>query len=398
VEGDHARSEDDKDVHSMTEGLMVFCAAVAVGGCVYALVAAVMVRRFGAASAPTASIFPGVTILKPLRGAEPHLYDNLVSFCNQNYAGPVQVLFGVQQPTDTAIAVVERVIADTPGRDLELVIHSSARGPNPKVANLIGMQERIRHHVLVLADSDIWVAPDYLERLVAALNAPGVGLVTCLYRGEPQAGGWSRLDSMAIDYHFLPDVLVGLQLGLARPCFGSTIALRRETLAAIGGFEAFVHRLADDNAMGEAVRDAGMQVAIPHFVVVHSSPIGSAGELWRHQLRWARTVRSVSPLGYAGLGLTHPLPFALVAAWQSGFGALGAIIIAASIACRLVLQVQVDHTLHVRPNRWWLGPVSDLLSFVVYVAGFFVRIVSWRGIRYKVDADGTLVPLGEPKA
>jgi ceramide glucosyltransferase len=380
-----------------TQWLAMFCLVVAVAGCAYALVAAVAVRRFGAGSVPTASVFPGITILKPLRGAEPHLYDNLVSFCNQNYPGPVQVLFGVQEPTDPAIAVVERLVAERPDRDLELVINSNACGPNPKVANLIGMQGRIRHDVVILADSDISVEPDYLARLVAALSKPGVGLVTCLYRGESQTGAWSRLDSMAIDYHFLPDVLVGLALGLARPCFGSTIALRRQTLVAMGGFEAFLDRLADDNAMGEAVRATGMQVAIPHFVVVHSLPIGSAGELWRHELRWARTVRAVSPLGYAGLGLTHPLPFALLAGWLSGNDAIGGALITASIACRLVLQVQVDHTLRVRLNRWWLGPVCDLLSFMIYVAGYFVSVVSWRGIRYKVSADGTLMPLGEPK-
>ena len=382
----------------MAQWLMVFCLAVAVVGCAYALGAAVMVRRFGVGSVLTASTFPGVTILKPLRGAEPRLYEKLASFCNQNYPGPVQMLFGVQEPTDAAIAVVKRLVADWPGRELELVIHSNTGGPNPKVANLVGMQDRIRHDLVVLSDSDISVAPDYLARIVAEMNLPDVGLVTCLYRGEPQAGVWSRLDSMAIDYHFLPDVLVGLALGLARPCFGSTVALRRQTLYSIGGFEAFLDRLADDNAMGEAVRAAGMRVAIPHFVVVHASPVGSAGELWRHELRWARTVRAVSPLGYVGLGLTHPLPFALLAGWLSGSGAIGAVIIAAAIACRLVLQVQVDHTLHVRLNRWWSGPVRDLLSFMVYVAGFFVSIVSWRGARYKVSADGTLTPLGEPKA
>ena len=385
-------------VETCTHWLAMSCLAVAMAGCAYALAAVVAVRRFGAGSVPTALTFPGVTIMKPLCGAEPRLYEKLASFCNQNYPGPVQVLFGVQDATDAAITVVEGLVADSPGRDLELVIHSKACGPNPKVANLVGMQDRIRHDFVVLADSDISVASDYLARIVAALNLPGVGLVTCLYRGEPQTSVWSRLDSMAIDYHFLPDVLVGRALGLARPCFGSTIALRRETLEAIGGFEAFLDRLADDNAMGEAVRAAGMRVAIPHFVVVHASPVESAGELWGHELRWARTVRAVSPLGYAGLSLTHPLPFALLAGWLSGSGAVGAVIIAAAIACRLVLQVQVDHTLRVRLNRWWLGPMRDLLSFMVYVAGFFVSVVIWRGARYKVSGDGILMPLGEQKA
>ena len=383
------------DAH--TGWLVIACLAMTMAGCAYALGAAVAVRRFAAQSAAVAAAFPGVTILKPLRGAEPGLYDNLASFCNQNYPGPVQILFGVQDPSDAAVAAVNRLVADLPGRDLELVIHSHVGGPNPKVANLLGMQGRIRHDVVIISDTDIAVEQDYLSRTVAALTLPDVGLVTCLYRGTARAGPWARLASMAIDYHFLPDVLVGLALGLARPCFGSTIALRRETLAAIGGFEAFLSYLADDYAMGEAVRAAGMRVAIPPFVVAHACAEQSAGEVLRHELRWARTVRAISPLGYTGLVITHPLPFALLAAWLTGLGALALSIVAASIACRLVLQVQVDHTLRVSLNRWWLGPVRDLLSFVVYVAGFFVSVVSWRGDRYKLRADGTLMPIGEPK-
>jgi ceramide glucosyltransferase len=380
-----------------TGWLIIACVAITMAGCAYALGAAVMIRRFGTDTAAVALVFPGVTILKPLRGAEPGLYDNLASFCNQNYPGPVQILFGVQDPADAAIAAVNRLVADLPGRDLELVKHSRAWGPNPKVANLVGMQERIRHDIVIIADSDIAVAEDYLSRTVAALYLPNVGLVTCLYRGTARAGPWARLASMAIDYHFLPDVVVGLSLGLARPCFGSTVALRRETLRVIGGFEAFLGYLADDYAMGEAVRATGMRVAIPSFVVAHSCSEQSAGELLRHELRWARTVRAISPLGYAGWVVTHPLPFALLAAWLTGFGAFGWGLVAASIACRLVLQVQVDHTLQVRLNRWWLGPVRDLLLFIVYVASFFVGVVTWRGDRYKVRADGTLIATGEPK-
>jgi len=378
--------------------LIVSCLVVAAAGCVYALFASVVVGRFGAERAPPASVFPGVTILKPLRGAEPGLYDDLASFCNQEYPGAVQVLFGVRESTDAATAVVRRLIADWPGRDFELVVHSSASGPNPKIANLVGLQGRIRHDVVILADSDIAVNRDYVSRIVATLCRPDVGLVTCLYRGAPRAGRWARLASMEIDYRFLPDVLVGMRLGLARPCFGSTIALRRRTLDAIGGFEAFLDCLADDNAIGEAVRAAGMRVAIPSLVVTHACSERSAGELLAHELRWARTVRAVSPLGYAGLSLTQPLPFALLAGSLDGFGALGAGIVAASIACRLVLQVRVDHTLRVRSNRWWWGPARDLLSFGVHVAGFFVDVVRWRGARYKVSPDGTLTPHGKQPA
>jgi len=382
---------------TFTLGLGVGSLALAAAGCLYALGAAAIARRFAGDENPPPLAFPGVTILKPLHGADPGLYDDLASFCDQDYRGPVQVLFGVEDPTDAAIAIVDRLIAARPGRDLELVMHAHAGGPNPKIANVVGLQRHIRHDVVILADADIAVAPDYLSTIVAALDLPGVGAVTCLYRGAPRDGAWAHLASMGIDYHFLPNVLVGLQLGMARPCFGSTIALRRETLAGIGGFEAFAGYIADDYAIGEAVRAAGMKVAIPSLVLAHSCTERSAVELLRHELRWVRTLRAVAPAGYAGMVITHPLPFALLGAWLSGFGIPGMASVAAAIACRLVLQLQVDHTLRVSMGRWWLGPARDLLACAMYVAGFFGDVVSWRGRRYKVRADGTLVPVVEPK-
>ena len=382
----------------ITPWLVVGFLVLAATGCVYALIAAAAMRRFTGEDASDASVFPSITILKPLHGAEPGLHDKLASFCDQDYPGPVQILFGVQDANDPAVAVVDRLIAERPGADLRLVVSTHPAGPNPKVATLIGLQGRIRHDVVVLSDSDVSVERNYLARTVATLAQPGVGLVTCLYRGTPVGSLWARVASMAIDYDFLPNVLVGLALGLARPCFGSTIAMRRETLERIGGFDAFLEYLADDNAIGEAVRGIGMRVAIPRWIVEHACPERSFMELWSHELRWARTLRAVSPAGYAGMVITHPLPFALLGASLNGLGALGGGSIVAAIACRLVLQLQVDHTLHVSTSRWWLGPARDLLAFVVYVASYFVDVVSWHGQRYKVRADGTLVSVVEPKA
>src|SRR5258706_1869909 len=383
---------------TLTLWLGIASFTLAAAGCLYALGAAAIVRRFGGDEGPPPVAFPGVTILKPLHGADPGLYDDLASFCDQDYRGPVQVLFGVESSTDASIAIAERLIAAMPGRDLELVLHARAHGPNPKIANVVELQRHIRHDVVILADADIAVAPDYLRTITAALGAPGVGAVTCLYRGTPRDGPWARLASMGIDYHFLPNVLVGLKLGLARPCFGSTIALRRETLAGLGGFEAFLRYIADDYAIGEAVRAAGMKVAIPSLVLAHSCAERSAAELLRHELRWVRTLRAVAPAGYAGMFITHPLPFALLGACLSGFGVPGVASVAAAVACRLVLQLQVDHTLSLSRCRWWLGPARDLLAFAMYVAGFFGDVVSWLGRRYQVRTDGTLVPIVESKA
>src|SRR5262249_36108147 len=181
------------------------------------------------------------------------------------------------------------------GRGLELVGRASTHAPNPKIANLAALERRIRHEVVIIADADIAVPPDYIQRAVAALHLPEVGVVTFLYRGIARGGFWAQLAIMAIDYHFLPSVLVGIALGLVRPCFGSTIALRRETLAAIGGFGAVADRIADDYAIGAAVRAAGMKVAVPSMVLEHACSERTAMELLRHELRWARTVRAVNP-------------------------------------------------------------------------------------------------------
>ena len=382
---------------ALIQGIAIACLALAALGCGYALVATFLVRGFRDGPSPVATTFPPVTVMKPLRGAEPTLRANLESFCDQDYPSAVQWLFGVQDADDPAAAVVRALIASRQGGDLELCITSGTTGSNPKVANLCGMQGRIRHDVVVIADSDIGVTRDYLRRTVAALEQPNVGAVTYLYRGVPHRGLWARLAAMAIDYHFLPDVLVGVALGLATPCFGSTIALRRETLRAIGGFAAFREQLADDYAIGAAVRKLGMRVAIPPVTVEHAFGERTMGQLLRHELRWARTVRVADAAGHAGLVLTYPLPFAMLAT-ALGAHVFGVTAIVASVACRLVLQRQVEHTLGTRTLGIWLGPARDLLSFAIYCASFFVGVVTWRGHRYKVRADGTLLPLGDHKA
>jgi ceramide glucosyltransferase len=388
-------------IHLLVEGLTIAAIVMAAAGCVYALGAALAVRHFAPERASAGTDLPTVTILKPLYGAEASLYENLASFCDQRYDAPVQWIFGVHAASDPAAAVVDRLRAERPDLDLEIIVTAATRGANPKVSNLVGMQRRIRHDVVIVADSDIAVAPDYGKIVVGALMQPGVGLVTCLYRGVGSGGVWGRLASMAIDYRFLPDVLVGLHLGMARPGFGSTLALRRSTLLAIGGFEAFLDQLADDNAIGVAVRGMGLRVAIPSCIVVHTCPEETATELLAHEVRWTRTVRVLSPGGYAGLVITHPLPFALLAAAAgaaSDISTTGLTLVALAILCRLVLQIQIDRFLGVHSGRWWLGPARDMLSFAVYVAGCFASVVSWRGVRYRVRADGTLAPLERPKA
>jgi ceramide glucosyltransferase len=370
------------------------CYGAAALGCCYALLAVWSARGFIRAPSPPAGECPAVTILKPLHGVEPGLRDHLAGFCAQDYPNPVQIVFGVADAADPAIAIVRKLIAEFPGCDLTLVVNSRRHGVNAKVSNLINMLSEARHDVLVTSDSDIVVAPDYLRKIVASLEQPGVGLVTLLYQGIAATGLWSRFSAAAIDYHFLPNVLVGLKLGLAAPCFGATIALRRTTLAEIGGFEAVADQLADDYALGALVRGVGLAVAIPHFTVAHVCMERSARALFRHELRWARTIRSVDPLGFAGLVITHALPLALLGLVLAGITP-AALVTAVALACRFALALTLDRAFGSRGGSIWLLPLCDLLTFAIFIASFFGRAIEWRGHRYGVRADNSLAHYSE---
>ena len=380
------------------------CYLAALVGSAYALFAIWAARGFRRApqASPLANC-PAVTVLKPLHGAEPGLYANLVSFCRQDYPAPVQIVFGVSDPGDPAAALVRDLIADFPDRDLELVINARRHGANAKVSNLINMQAAARHDTIVIADSDIVVAPDYLANIAASLGQPGIGLVTCLYRGVGANGLWSELAAAGINYQFLPNVLVGLKLGLATPCFGSTIALSKATLTKLGGLQSVADQLADDYQLGMAVRHAGLEVAIAPFLVTHICAERSLRELLRHDLRWARTIRAVDPVGFAGHAVTYALPLALLGLLLGGLTP-AAWVLAAALLCRFALQAALHHLFQVANGRsiscshFWLGPIRDVVSFMVFVASFFGRGVEWRGHRYGVRADSTLARYGEAES
>ena len=368
----------------------VAASAVAGVGCAYLMTATILLRRLGrdrAGVRPAAT--PAVTILKPLHGNEPGLLENLGSFCAQDYPGDIQIVCGVQHTSDGAVAVVERLRELNPDRHLDLVVDAKVRGLNRKVSNLVNMAPRIRHEVVVLADSDIRVDAGYLCRVIAALEQPGVGAVSCLYYGVALTGVWARLAALLINAQFLPSVVVALAFGLAHPCFGSTLALRREALTAIGGFKPFVDCLADDYAMGAALRAQGCNVAIPRFAVAHVCTQTSLRELWRHQLRWARTIRSIDPIGYAGSLVSHPVPWALLAVLL-GAGStalLPAVAVAiAAIACRMAVLRQAERAYRLPSQPHWLVPACDLLSFAVFAISFLNWEVSWRGHRFRMVA------------
>ena len=352
-------------------------------GSLLILWAALLARRFDRPWSPRTPSEPA-TLVKPLYGEEPRLEADLASFLAQQPPVAIQMLCGVQRRTDPAIAVVERLCV-RPGSPVELIIDERRHGSNGKVSNLINMEPHIRHDMVVLSDSDMAVDPTYLARLRDALAAPGVGAVTCLYRGRADRGIWSRLVAMGIDLQFLPSALIGLATGLAHPCMGSTIALRRGTLARIGGFSAFADILADDHAIGAAVRGLGLRLAVPDMLVTHGCSEASLAELWRHELRWNATVAGIDPAGFAGSIVLHPLPLALLGGAAAGFtGAAGWAAVLLALGARAVMARRLGH----RAGALALIPLRDLLSFLIFLAAWFARSVDWRGTTLHMGPNG----------
>ncbi|MGH6988919.1 MAG: bacteriohopanetetrol glucosamine biosynthesis glycosyltransferase HpnI [Stellaceae bacterium] len=365
-----------------------------IAGSFYLVASAIAVRRFVRRAVPAAAGEPPVTILKPLCGIEPDLYENLRGYCLQRYPD-WQVVFGVQNPRDPAIALVERLRAEFPDRDIALVVEKGAAGGNRKVANLASMLPAARHDILIMADADIRVDPDYLSVIAASLSRPGVGLVTCLYRGRGTRGFWSRLAALYVNHSFLPQGLLGEELGIGAGCFGATIALRRATLDAAGGFAVVADQLADDHALGEAVRRIGLRVMVASYLVDNMVTEPDLKALCRHELRWARTIRTVAPTGFIGLVFTHPLMLTACAAWLAGWSD-GALAVLAWVAlCRLVTVRAIDGALGLPPSAPWLLPVRDVLSLFVYITSYLTRTVAWRGQKLRVGRRGQLIEAGD---
>lgn len=372
---------------SLAMSLCDICLAVAFVGCIFTLVEAGFVLAFSAEQ-PTCADAPPVTVLKPLHRAEPDLAQRLAALCQQDYTGPVQIVCGARGDLAPATAAVRAVNAAFPDA-IELVADQRSHGTNGKVSNLANMLPYARYDTIVLSDSDIVVERDYLRRVVALLAEPDVGAVTCLYYGIGGAGLWSRVSALATNAHFLPQAITALGLRLGKPCCGATISLRRSMLDRIGGFAAFADVLADDYAIGVAVRAAGYEVKAAPFVVGHRSFERNLREFMRHEVRIARTIRSIDPLGYAGTILTHPLPLALLGMLSGGLTAT--LLMLAAVAARVTLCRCVERRFGLPRQNYWLLPLQDVLVFGVYVASFFGARVQWQGVDFRVAADGTLI-------
>ncbi|MDR3098989.1 MAG: bacteriohopanetetrol glucosamine biosynthesis glycosyltransferase HpnI [Paraburkholderia sp.] len=376
----------------------------------YAICAALAMPRLGstaqvrtAARRARARAPLPVSVLKPLCGAEPRLYENLASFCEQSHPR-YQLIFGVSSSKDPAIAVVQRLQAAYPAHDIALVIDSRVHGSNLKVSNLINMAAHARHEVLIVADSDIAVEPDYLEIVTAPLADPQVGVVTCLYRAHSVGGFWPRVGALFINEWFAPSVRVAHSTGSRAFGFGATLALSRGTLERIGGFESLKDCLADDYQLARFARDHGLATVLAPVLVATDVIEPTFRTLWLRETRWLRTIRSVNPAGFASLFITFTSPWLVLGAlacWQlQGAAAVpgaGMRVALAALGTSTVGGIIARLALHARGSasllQFWrdlpLVPLRDALLLLQWLAAVFGSHVIWRGVRVPVaNADG----------
>ncbi len=297
---------------------------------------------------------------------------------------PYQIVFGVQDENDPAIAVVNRLRARHPTRDVALVIDPTPHGQNRKIANLINMLPSARHTLLVIADSDLHCAPDYLTRVVAAFGVPGTGLVTTLYAGlAANRTLAARLGASAINHGFLPGALMSRAMG-RQDCLGATMALRSDTLTQIGGLHALVDHLADDNVLGQLVRARGLKVTMATTIPATTVPETNLNALFRHELRWSRTILSLVPVAFAASSIQFPLAWAL-AALALAPSPWTLALFAAAWAARAATGADIDRALglvsqnRATPVPKWLLPLRDALSLAVILASYASDKVEWRG-------------------
>ncbi|MGD0506373.1 MAG: bacteriohopanetetrol glucosamine biosynthesis glycosyltransferase HpnI [Terriglobales bacterium] len=340
---------------------------------------------------------PPISILKPLKGIDPEIWESFCSHCEQEYP-QFQLIFGVSDSADPAIEVVRKLQSKYPGLPIELIVCDRVLGANIKVSNLVQMLPAARHELLLVNDSDIRVPSDYLRKVIVPLADASVGLVTCLYRGiasptvaSPTLG--SRLEALSISTDFVPGVLSarflekGLHFGL-----GSTLAFRRRDLEAIGGFETLLDYLADDYELGRRIASTGKRVELSAATVTTFLPAYTLRQFFRHQLRWSRTIRDARRWGYMGLLFTFGLPWALMTLLAARGAAWAWLLFGLALAARLAIGlVAAEVVLQDRQllRNILLLPLRDLIAPLVWAASFMGNRIHWRGDVFDVK-DGRL--------
>ncbi len=362
--------------------------------CLWSTAAFLRTRHLSGGNRPTQTL-PPVSILKPLKGTDPDIYESFRSHCLQDYPA-YEIVFGVSDPDDPAVASVQQLQREFPERTIRLLVCPDKLGANVKVSSLEQMLAVARFEHLIVNDSDIRVEADYLRRVISPLLDEHVGMVTCLYRGVAAATVGSQLESLGISTEFCPGVLVARQLeGGLRFGLGSTLAFRRSDLDRIGGFREIVDYLADDYELGRRIAGLGLQVQLSDVVVETHLPDYDLRGFLAHQLRWARGVRDARAGGYVGLVSTYGLMWALLGLVASHAAPWSWAMFGVTMALRLAVALAVgNRVLEDRRilGQLWLLPLRDLVAVAVWVASFAGHTVTWRGDRFELK-NGRLIRL-----
>ncbi len=338
---------------------------------------------------------PPVSILKPVKGLDRGAYQNFASFCQQDYP-KYEILFGLDDPDDPVVSVIDRLIEDYPRVPIRIIINPS-QTPNRKVGLLARLAAEAHYEILVASDSDMCVDPTYLRQIVPPLNDPEIGLVTCPYRGADPVTLTARLEALYMGVAFLPSMLVARELLKMRFAMGATVALRRDALEQIGGFESFSNYLADDYELGYRIASTGRRVVLSQYIVDSTLGATTFPEQWDREVRWAHCNRLSRPIQYPGLLITFTTPLALVLLIVSGFQNWALGLLAASIAMRWLVGLLVTRWTRDRAAMRWLIllPIRDFLTALVWCAGVVGRRIIWRGEVYTLRRGGSLIPWSE---
>ena len=375
-------------IHYATRIIQLAAVIGAISSAIYYLIclwsaSAFLREQTSARSRPTLTeATPPISILKPLKGSDPQIYECLRSHYLQDYP-EYEIIFGVSDPNDPAIATVKKLQSEFPANRIQLIVCPKILGANIKVSNLAQMLPLARHDDLIVNDSDIRVERDYLRRVIAPLADPTVGMVTCLYRGVAAPTLGSRWEALGISTDFCAGVLAARQLeGGMRFGLGSTLALRRGDVQRIGGFESFADYLADDYELGRRIAELGLKVELSDLVVETVLPPYSMRNFLQHQLRWSRAIRDARAGGYIGLIFTFGLMWSLVTvitangarwSWELFAGVTFLRLLVALVIGRVVLADR-----HLLRNLW-LIPLRDITAVAIWIASFAGHTVSWRG-------------------
>ena len=352
------------------------------GGFVYLLLTAIAARQYLLTPNP-GGVPMGISILKPLAGADFGLEENLRGFFTQSYPAEYEILFATRTASDAAVPIVAKLQAEYPGIATKLIFVGEPPYPNAKVWSLDHLVRAARHDVLAMSDSDIRVSPHFLAAIAREFSNPQIDLATCPYRAIAGPSLWSRLEAAGLNTEFIGGLLTARMLEGVRFAVGPTIVARRQVLEKIGGFPVLSRYLAEDFVMGQLAADHGFGVILSHFVIEHH--IGS--ETWRpnfaHRLRWNRSTRRSRPAGYVGQVFTNPLPWAVALGFTDWWP-----LAIATIGLRVAVGIYLAR--HVLQGRWsWLTIPQDFLSLAFWLAGFFGNTIAWRDRRYLLHADGT---------